>query len=900
MSDAGATPRSGSSFAAVPAAEDSAAVAARNFGDQTVISSKAPIGDLSTHDIGKSLEGELLGPLVLKEFVGGGGMGAVFRALDTTLNREVAVKLLSHGQSQDDETLRRFKNEAQSAARLDHENIARVYHVGEDRGVHYIVFEFIEGVNLRDLVERNGALPLAEAISYTVQVAEALSHSSQRDVIHRDIKPSNVLITPDGKAKLVDMGLARLHQVEHSNKDLTASGVTLGTFDYISPEQARDPRSADVRSDLYSLGCSLYFMLAGRPPFPEGTVLQKLLQHQGDQPPDPREVRPDLPAEVTRIVAKLLAKNPLERYQQPAELSYDLVALSNQLGITTTPVPRVVVPPAPPRERSRLRVHLSWAVPLVALPIIVIALDYVWSRESDPPVPSLLKVDTPASTKSALERRATPTAKAASATGAGTPDAQSTRAGSQLDDVAPATPVTKATKARLANLVSKLSNKLQLSQPNSSGAASQSTGSARVLPDAPLPPLPVADGVLVVGDETLGPNVYSSLEAACSQAKRGDVIELRYTGRREERPITLANPQLTIRAKEGFKPVVVFRPAQLDPLKYARSMITVSGGQLRLLDLHLELEVGAAPAESWTLVEIERAELLRFEKCSLSIRNTSAPQSPYTAGVDFFQIKPAAGGEMMNMGPPLADRQEPAVKIELKDCILRGEATVLRSDKMQPVDFSWENGLLATSQRLVAAGSGAVPPSKAEHLAINLRHVTALVYGGLALLTTSHDEPYQLQTSFQISDSILMGSPSSALVEQRGSQRADEFRDRITWNANRNYYEGYEIFWRISDPITPAGPRPLDFNWWCQRWGEENEHRPSYNAIAWSAPPLAVRPFNAHRPEDYVLAQVTGVSSPLGGASDGLDAGFLRQLLPELPAPPLAEDAATKDESARQ
>src|SRR4029077_13242581 len=128
---------------------------------------------------------------VLQKFIGGGGMGVVFRALDTTLNRDVAVKVLSRDQATDDDALRRFRNEAQSAARLNHDNIARVHYVGEDRGVHYIVFEFIEGVNIRDLVERIGPLPLPEAVSYTFQIAEALAHASQRDVIHRDIKPSN-------------------------------------------------------------------------------------------------------------------------------------------------------------------------------------------------------------------------------------------------------------------------------------------------------------------------------------------------------------------------------------------------------------------------------------------------------------------------------------------------------------------------------------------------------------------------------------------------------------------------------------------------------------------------------------------------------------------------------------
>ena len=188
-------------------------------------------------DLGNVLEGMVLGHFRLEKFVGGGGMGSVFRGTDMRLGRTVAIKVLSRDRTEP-ETLRRFQNEAQSAARLDHDNIARVYYVGEDQGLHFIVFEYIEGVNIRDLVEKNGPLPLGEAISYLLQVAEALEHASQRHVVHRDIKPSNILVTADGRAKLVDMGLARL-RMESDREDLTASGVTLGTFDYISPEQAR-------------------------------------------------------------------------------------------------------------------------------------------------------------------------------------------------------------------------------------------------------------------------------------------------------------------------------------------------------------------------------------------------------------------------------------------------------------------------------------------------------------------------------------------------------------------------------------------------------------------------------------------------------------------------------------
>ena len=259
---------------------------------KTVISKRLPAvpaapppRPASPLEMGVVLRGQTLGHFELGEFVGGGGMGAVFRATDTRLGRTVAVKVLSRDHT-DDETIRRFQNEAQSAARLDHPNIARVHYVGEDSGWNFIVFEYIEGTNLRDLVEERGPLPLEEALQYTLQVAEALAHSSSRDVVHRDIKPSNVLVMAGGRVKLVDMGLARLHQVESSSDDLTASGVTLGTFDYISPEQARDPRVADVRSDIYSLGCTLFYLLTGQPPFPEGTALQKLLRHNDEDRPE--------------------------------------------------------------------------------------------------------------------------------------------------------------------------------------------------------------------------------------------------------------------------------------------------------------------------------------------------------------------------------------------------------------------------------------------------------------------------------------------------------------------------------------------------------------------------------------------------------------------------------------
>jgi len=370
-----------------------AALAAPIDPQATVISKDLPLmapvalSSLPPAELGRLLQGQRLGNYDLLEFVCGGGMGAVVKAHDITLNRTVAVKVLSRLHSDDDETLRRFQNEAQSTARLDHENIGRVHYVGENRGWHYIVFEFIDGVNLRDLVQANGPLSLADAVSYTLQVADALAHASERDVVHRDIKPSNVLITPAGRAKLVDMGLARLHQVAPADNDLTASGVTLGTFDYISPEQARDPRDADVRSDLYSLGCTLYFMLAGRPPFPDGTVLQKLLQHQADEPPDPRLARPDLPEEMSRILHKLLAKAPPQRYQSPVDLIADLLALAARYELQVPP-PTTTARLSTAQEKPAWLVrHLPWLVPLILLAIAVTTLALIPPSAAEAPAP---------------------------------------------------------------------------------------------------------------------------------------------------------------------------------------------------------------------------------------------------------------------------------------------------------------------------------------------------------------------------------------------------------------------------------------------------------------------------------------------------------------------------------
>ncbi|MFQ3650383.1 MAG: serine/threonine-protein kinase, partial [Gemmataceae bacterium] len=333
-------------------AEDALSQALPPTDDTPTIISRAPAPCPAELDTGRGIRGRRLAHFELIEPIGVGGMAAVLRARDLQLDRYVALKILPPELATDPEAIRRFHQEARSAAKLDHENIARVFYCGEDQRLHFIAFEFVEGENLRTIIERRGRLPVGEAVHYMLQVAAGLAHAAQRGVVHRDIKPSNIIITPTGRAKLVDMGLAR--SLESRGKDdLTQSGVTLGTFDYISPEQALEPRSADSRSDIYSLGCTFYHALTGQPPVPEGTAAKKLHHHQHVKPADPRDLVPGLPIEVVRVLDRMIAKDPRERFQTPEQLVQALLGVARQIG-TGASLPEgmlSVETPVPPRGR---------------------------------------------------------------------------------------------------------------------------------------------------------------------------------------------------------------------------------------------------------------------------------------------------------------------------------------------------------------------------------------------------------------------------------------------------------------------------------------------------------------------------------------------------------------------
>src|SRR5262245_5675256 len=255
-----------------------------------------------------------------------GGMGAVYLARDPQRGREVAIKVLSKETASRPGAVDRFRAEALHAARLNHENIVTLHDFGPHQGLYFPVLEYVDGTDLYEYITRKGRLEPPEARFIVAQAARALHHASKQGIVHRDIKPSNFLLTrKDGRllVKLSDFGLAR--QVDDEEFRVTREGTTVGTVDYMSLEQGRDSRAADVRSDIYSLGCTLYHMLTGHAPFPEGSLTERLYKHMMEEPPSVRDANPRVPEWLARITHRMLAKAPADRYQTPKELLKALV-----------------------------------------------------------------------------------------------------------------------------------------------------------------------------------------------------------------------------------------------------------------------------------------------------------------------------------------------------------------------------------------------------------------------------------------------------------------------------------------------------------------------------------------------------------------------------------------------
>ncbi|MBX9627321.1 MAG: serine/threonine protein kinase [Gemmataceae bacterium] len=318
----------------------------------------------------------------LLDYLGDGGMGRVYKARQVRLDRLVAVKIVRPDRLARPGAVERFEREARAVAKLDHPNIVRIHDANEAGDVHFLVMEYLAGTDLSRMVDLRGPLPVAEACEYARQAAVALGHAHERGLVHRDVKPANLMVC-GGVVKVLDLGLARLRVLDADDEDgppadpgaevedtLTRDGVAMGTPDYMAPEQALDTAGADIRADLYSLGCTLYAVLTGEVVFPGGDPLEKARRHAAEEPAPLNVVRPEAPPRLAAVVARMMAKDPAARYQTPAEVAAALEPFCR------------------PRARIRRRWFLAAGAFAVAA---VLAAVFAWpSKKPDdlpPPIP---------------------------------------------------------------------------------------------------------------------------------------------------------------------------------------------------------------------------------------------------------------------------------------------------------------------------------------------------------------------------------------------------------------------------------------------------------------------------------------------------------------------------------
>ncbi len=353
-----------------------AQVAATEVSAQKLALQLVQQGLLTQWQAEKLLEGRhrgfFLGNYKLLDHLGTGGMSSVYLAEHVLMKRRVAIKVLPHRRVNEASYLDRFYREAQAAAALKHPNIVIAHDFGREGQTHFLVMEYVEGQDLQHLVQQQGPLAPEKAAYYIYQAALGLQHAHESGLVHRDVKPGNLLLDRNETVKVLDLGLARFthDDADQANLTLEHNESVLGTADYLAPEQCLNSHQVDHRADIYSLGCTLYFLLVGHPPFNQGTMAQRMLCHVNQQPPDLLQLRPELPEPLVAICRRMMAKDPAQRYQSMQEVaeelnrflqSYQGASSESSSGKLATVVPKVAsataleAKPAVPLKRRVVR-----------------------------------------------------------------------------------------------------------------------------------------------------------------------------------------------------------------------------------------------------------------------------------------------------------------------------------------------------------------------------------------------------------------------------------------------------------------------------------------------------------------------------------------------------------------
>jgi serine/threonine protein kinase len=661
-----------------------------------------------------------------------GGMGAVYKARDTENDREVALKVLSPEMAAKPAMLERFRREATHAAKLKHKNVVTLYEFGEAHHIYFLAMEYIDGIDLFDYSSRKGPLDPNEALKIIRQACRALDHAYEQGVIHRDIKPSNFLVAQKGEkvvVKLTDFGLAR----EASNEEfrVTRAGTTIGTLDYMSPEQARDSGLADIRSDLYSLGCTWYHLLAGHAPFPKGGLGERLHRIMNEQPLDVRKRNPRVSAAMASVVHRLLAKEPAQRYQTPADLMRELDALKRGEALLT---PRQALEilaqesnePAEPPERERSVPdgrRTPQSLPSRSSPVIKrgrrIAEMPTASGKSTAEVPvEDVEETTPPyiwyflGGAAAIILFVTLTVLLALRRG----HRDNTRAVQTPPLVTPAVQADGSTRPVKEPDVQPVPSPLPQRNPETVKKPSENVENA-ILPKKPAwpalyrPSKPIDVAALRKEIEapwaaapTSAPTVdlivgrlppdgsgktFPSLAAACKAIPAGatGILELRDNGPFFDIPVTLADRSLVIRAAKGYQPLLVWDVQRmLDEQRRNRDrrdagpnnppvFLNVKHGHLTLEGIHLAFKWPDAPSEGATVLRVEDGDLT-VRGCTFSV--AGKPREGVSLA-RFLPVRPEANRcrfeRCYARGSKMAvlDAEAPGAQVLFENCLFIGD-----------------------------------------------------------------------------------------------------------------------------------------------------------------------------------------------------------------------------------
>jgi serine/threonine-protein kinase len=850
----------------------------------------------------------------VEERIGMGGMGAVFRAVDTRLQRLVALKLLSPTQSYDDGSVKRFQNEARAAARLDHENVARVHYIGEERGLHFIAFEFVTGSTIRELIRRQHRITVVDSINYALQIAAALKHTSAMGVVHRDIKPSNIIITPSGRAKLVDLGLARNDTTE-SQADLTLPGTTLGTFDYISPEQAKDPRSVDVRSDIYSLGCTLYHMLTGQAPYPNGTVLQKLLDHQGKEAPDPALINRRIPDFVSAIVRRMMSSDRNNRHQNADQLIRDLTHAAGHLGLRGINPEGLVWVASKSAATGWLAGNAGW-IATVALLLSVVGVlhqfpDIGLRIAGIPPEDtSAASFEPSQSDRGATESGVADTGiKSTSLPGEGVSailaagQENGTGSSGTLPETGPpaaiespekllatnskpiepgsASPIGPFARSSIAvpgSLIPDIDNILSPDGTDRDVPASNPTRTAASSdpgpPERPVsadPPstastLPASElPVALFTDDASLDRHYRTLEAACAAAEDGSTIELQFSDTLVEKSFRVTRKNLTIRAARGHTPTIEFIPSEIDSTDSTARMITLHSGPLRLVNVNLQMTIPERPtADRYALFGMAQPGLLTMDRVTVTVVNPGrAPATIVDVAADFGRM-PA---DMPTT--PVAIQRE-ALGLQATDCVFRGQSNFADLAWPGQASFSISNCVATLDGDLIQIRPLAMPAASPPVLGFSMEHFSARLTGpflrfvGPASVGTPSIECSVRNSVFSLSENVPFVLSEAAIAPE-------DARRMVVWQGERNFFDDVAIFWSLE-----ASDDLLSWEDWQELWQPDGNVGSKNLPIDW----IVERPFENQievgEPNTSTFELGPGIAElnpAIEGATDGSDAG---------------------------